>query len=372
MDRRNSGFAAGLTAAALTIILFALGACESGNQQAKQEEVGEIVWPLPPEQPRIKFIRSFKTPADIGAKTSKSLADALFGATDQSNFYMEKPYAVSADSKGRVFVGETALGKLFVFDIPNKKFEVWGQSGQGRLLLPLGIAVDGADQVYVADSKQRRVVVFDPDGKFLRAMGGKNELERPVGIAVDDARDRIYVVDTGGHRIVVFDKQGNRVTTIGERGKEPGQFNFPSNIALDRDGRLYVVDAMNFRIQILEPDGNPINAFGKHSDLPGDVSRPKGIGVDQDGHIYVVDAAFNNFQIFDAEGALMLFIGGTGRNPGQFYLPAGAYLDPQGRFYVADQFNRRIQIFQYLGEPAPSPESPVNSNEPPTDKPPAQ
>lgn len=365
MDHRHNGYATRLTAVAISLIFLAIGGCAGESPQVQQEEVGDIVWPLPPEQPRIKFIRSFKTPADIGATAPKSLVTALFGGEDLTNIYMEKPYAVSADSKGRVFVGESALGKVMVFDIPNKKFDIWGRSGPGALKLPLGIAVDDKDEVYVTDAKQKRVVVFGPDGNFLRAMGGEGELVRPVGIAIDNTRDRVYVVDTGSHDIAVFDKAGNRTATVGSWGKELGHFNFPSNIALDRDGRLYVVDAMNFRIQILEPDGAPIRAFGKHSDEVGDLARPKGIGVDPDGHIYVVDAAFNNFQVFENDGTLLLFIGGNGVAPGQFYLPAGAYLAPNGRFYVADQFNRRVQIFQYLGDSEPASESPETTDAPP-------
>jgi DNA-binding beta-propeller fold protein YncE len=370
MTLRNDGYAPKLTAAVLVAVLFALAACTGDSQQAKKEEVGDIVWPLPPEQPRIKFIRSIAKPDDIGAKPARSLFSTLFGGSDESNVYMEKPYAVSADSKGRVFVGETALGKVFVFDAENKKFDIWGRSGSGKLQQPLGIAVDGEDRVYVSDGKQQRVVVFDPEGKFLLAMGGKDILERPVGIAIDESRDRVYVVDTPGHKITVFNKAGELITTIGKRGKERGQFNYPSNMALDRNGRLYVVDAMNFRIQILEPDGTPVTAFGQHSDLPGNVARPKGIGIDPDGHIYVVDAAFNNFQIFDDKGALLLFIGGVGKGPGQFYLPAGAYLDPKGRLYIADQFNRRIQIFQYLGDSAAQAESKTESGDAPAEAPP--
>ena len=371
MKRKTNGYAARIMAAALAATLLALAGCAGTTEQAKpEEEPTDLVWPLPPEQPRIRYLRSLYSSEDVGAGASTSLVSTLLGESQEAVQKMEKPYAVSADSNGRVFVGETALGRVLVFDAANKKFEVWGQSGPGALKQPLGVTVDGQGRVYVSDGIQKRVVVFDQDGKFVLAAGKKGELERPVGIAVDETRDRIYVVDTPRHRIAVFDMAGNLVSTIGERGTEPGQFNFPSNMAIDRSGKLYVVDAMNFRVQILDPDGAPLGAFGKNGDMPGNFVRPKGIGVDQDGHIYVVDAAFNNFQVFNSEGALMLIVGGSGRGPGQFYLPAGAFLDAQGRFYVVDQFNRRVQVFQYLAEPGTQSASESTPDETSTESPP--
>lgn len=358
MNHKTNGFAACFMSAALATALLALAGCADTTEQAKpKEEPTDIVWPQPPDQPRIRYLRSISTPADIGATPPRSLISSLLGEQEETVVRMQKPYAVTADRDGRIFVGDSGLGRVLVFDVENKKFDVWGQAGPGALKLPLGIATDGEGNVYVTDAKQKRIVVFDRNGEFLKAMGGKDLLERPVGIAIDEPRGRIYVVDSHMHSIFVFNTDGNLVSKIGERGAAPGQFNFPTNIAISRDGKLYITDGMNFRVQVLDPNGLPLEAFGQHSDLPGSLARPKGIGVDPDGHIYVVDAAFNNFQIFDLEGALLLIIGAAGRGPGEFYLPAGAFLDAQGRFYVVDQFNRRIQVFQYLGEPPAQPDS---------------
>ena len=371
MNCKTNGYRASIMATALATALLTLAGCTDTADQAKPaEEPTDLVWPLPPEQPRIKYVRSIRSSSDIGATATRSLASSLLGEKEQAGTRMEKPYAVTADNSGRIFVGETATGTVQVFDVENRKFEIWGQSGPGSLKLPLGIASDSQGRIYVTDGKQKRLVVFDRTGEFMMAMGGKDQLERPVGVAVDEARGRIYVVDSHIHAIVVFDMAGNRVSQIGKRGKEPGQFNFPTNIALDKDGKLYVVDGMNFRVQILRPDGSPVAAFGQHADLPGNFARPKGIGVDPDGHIYVVDAAFNNFQVFNNQGALLLIVGATGRGPGQFYLPAGAFLDAQGRFYVVDQFNRRVQVFEYLGDSAAPPAPVPAAAKTPTDSPP--
>ncbi len=340
-------------AATLAIIVAALGGCASPNTATPEVDTSELVWPVPPEQPRIRYLRSISSKDDIGASADRSFASMILGEEKKpAAERLQKPFEVHADRVGRIFVADTGHGKLVVFDVANKKYELWGEGGKGALKQPLGVTSDSEGRIYVTDGIQQRVVIYDREGNFVRAAGRKGELERPVGIVVNERLGRIYVADVKAHHIAVFDMQGNFLSAIGGRGTQPGQFNFPTSLAIDRVGNLYVVDAMNFRVQILSPDGNPLKSIGQMGTGPGNFSRPKGIAVDTDGHIYVVDAAFNNFQIFDAEGRLLLYVGEIGQGPGQFWLPAGAYIDAQDRIYVADQYNYRVQMFQYLGDRA--------------------
>ena len=104
-------------------------------------------------------------------------------------------------------------------------------------------------------------------------------------------------------------------------GNGPGEFNFPTHIAADRQGDLYVTDSMNSRIVRLDPEGRFKNQIGAQGDGPGHFSRPKGVAVDTFGHVYVMDAVFDNIQIFDREGQYLLALGELGSEPGQFWLP---------------------------------------------------
>lgn len=327
-----------------------LGCATSDSSKQDTKDYSNLVWPLPPEQPRIKFLRILFSSSQVvpPESTMSQLKDALLGTPSKAGQALKKPYAVHTDDKGRIFVADSGWGKVLVFDKKNESFDIWGRSGQGILAKPLGITSDGQGNIYVTDAAKQRVVVFDPDGKFLNAMGKKNELKRPVGIAIDEKRNRVYVVDVGLHQIVVYNKNGDFIETIGQRGVENAEFNFPSNIALDNDGKIYITDAMNFRIQILESDGTFYKTFGEHGDGLGQFVRPKGIAVDSFNHIYVADAAFNNIQIFNSEGQVLMTLGSMGREPGQFMLPAGLYIDPANKIYVADQYNFRVQEFQYL------------------------
>ena len=309
-----------------------------------------LVWPLPPEEPRIKYLRAlFSEDQIVEAESMMSrLRDNLLGKPAKTGHQLKKPYAVHADKRGRVFVADSGWGKVLVFDEQNKSFDIWGTKGNGILSKPLGISSDKHGNIYVTDSILKRVVVFSPRGQFLYAMGKKGDLTRPVGIAIDDQRNRVYVVDSKEHHIVVFNKKGQLIETIGKRGSNPLEFNFPTNIALDSSGKIYITDSMNFRVHIINPDGSFHKSFGSNGNGRGQFVRAKGIAVDSLNHIYVADAAFNNIQIFDPEGRLLLNLGSMGREPGQFILPAGLYIDPENKIYVADQYNFRVQVFQYL------------------------
>lgn len=307
----------------------------------------DIVWPLPPEEPKIKFVEIFKSDKDVEEKGGFS--KAILG--EETGNALTRPYGVATDAEGRIYA--TDIGRVFVFDKKNKKLSFIGdEPGTGKLRVPIGIAVSREGKVYVADSQSKRIFVYDLKGNLLTAFGKQGELDDPSGVAIDEKRGRLYVVDTKKHNVSVYNlADGNLLKTFGERGTgELGKFNLPTNITLDRAGNLYVVDTGNFRIQILDPDGKPIKSIGKLGDRLGNFSRPKGIALDSEDNIYVVDSAFENIQIFNKDGQLLLVVGDGGPAPGKFQLPSGIFIDDDDRIIVADGMNGRLQVLQYLGE----------------------
>jgi DNA-binding beta-propeller fold protein YncE len=127
-------------------------------------------------------------------------------------------------------------------------------NGPGEFNRPEGICVDSADRIYVADSCNHRIQVFDSEGKFLRSYGkpgkGLGELSYPYDICVDKT-GRQYVCEFGNSRIQVFDANDRPIEIIGSPGAEPGRFNNPWGVGLDSAGNLYVADSQNHRLQKL-------------------------------------------------------------------------------------------------------------------------
>jgi DNA-binding beta-propeller fold protein YncE len=337
-----------LLLASFTLLL--LSACASPEGSMQDMQVVDTnpgpVWPPPPQEPRIQFLRNISGPADMGIKKSwLQKTVATFFGSQEGGATMLRPYSVFSDGD-RIYVTDPGLSALHFFDLSGKNYSLIRKFRQETLISPIGVAVD-ASSVYLTDSVLRKVFVFDKEGKPQRVIGTPELFLRPTGIAADD--DRVYVVDTYGHRVFVFGKkEGNVLFQFGKNGQGHGEFHYPTNISVGKDGLLYIADSLNFRIQIFDREGNFLSAFGKHGDSSGNFSKPKGIAVDSEGHIYVADADFDNIQIFDRDGKLLLVFGKTGRGKGEMVLPAGICIDDRDRIYVADSYNKRLQIFQYL------------------------
>ncbi len=304
-----------------------------------------LIWPNPPEPARISYLKTIERPQDIGANTGffAKLAEYVMGPKVDD---IIKPYGVTVDSNRRIIVADTALKRIHIFDAPNKKYISIEEAGDTAFSSPIDVATDGNDNIYATDSVLGKVFVFDKNGGFLFDFAAGR---RPTGIAVDKESGLLYVSDTISHDIKVYDLKGKPLRTIGKYGTAPGEFNYPVDLYVDKDGELYVVDAMNYRVQIFDRTGKFVTMFGKQGDGTGDFGRPKGISVDRDGHIYVADALFDTVQIFDRQGRFLLNFGSLGVEPGKFWMPCGVYIDEGDNIYVADSYNRRVQVFEYLG-----------------------
>jgi sugar lactone lactonase YvrE len=177
---------------------------------------------------------------------------------------------------------------------------------------------------------------------------GVGELLMPRNTAVGPD-GRLYVADSGNHRIVVFD--GNEaVLRFGEFGDQQGQFNEPWGIAVD-DAYIYVADTWNHRIQKFTLDGEFVLSFGQSGiaetpeSAPSFFFGPRAITLLDNNQLAVTDTGNHRLQIFDREGNFVLATGGIGSNPGQFYEPVGIAASPlgDGAIFVADTWNQRVQ-----------------------------
>ena len=325
----------------LSLVLLATCSAAENSLEKQAAKYESVVWPEPPQQPRIRLVGMFGEPDEIGI-TPGALGYLWGWIAGKESRHLIRPYAVAVNGR-RIAVADPGAGAVDLYDPADGDYQRIGWADKQKLNSPVGVAFVG-DALYVADSALGRIFVFDAGGDLARTIEG---VERPTGIAWDQQAGRLYVTDTLNHNIVVLDADGKRLFEFGSRGTDDGQFNFPSHLTL-AGGRLYVNDTMNFRLQAFDLDGRFVSTFGSHGDGTGDFAQPKGVALDSEGHIYVVDALFNRVQIFDQQGRLLLVFGGDGSAPGEFWLPAGLFI-ADNRIYVADSYNRRIQVFEFLG-----------------------
>ena len=300
---------------------------------------------------RLEFVRAFSAEQEVKTKHSiwNKLIEVIAGAPNRVR--MVRPYDVVTDSRGRIIVTDPGAALVHIFDFENGKYQKLVGSPKESFRSPMGVAVDNSDNVYVADSELEKVLVFDSRGKFRSYIGnlkgGEGYFKRPTGIAVDAPNNRVYVTDTLRDAVYYTDLEGNILGHFGSRGSGPGQFNFPTEL-LTQNGELFVVDAMNFRVQFFDGKGQYHGSFGQMGSVTGYLWRTKGMAMDNEGHFYVADAVLDVVQVFDREGTLLYYFGEQGDRLGEFNFPAGVSIDRNDRVYVVDMLNRRVEVFQYI------------------------
>jgi len=314
------------------------------------------VWPSAPETPHYRYIgeltgeeniQSDKNKQSFGRKLLGWLAGIVSGKRKPT--VLQRPQGVFVDQAERIFISDVSRSAVYVFDEAQGTLNVWEMAGKNtRFETPIGITEDASGQVLVVDADLGYVVRLNQQGEPVGNFG-KDIFNRPTGIAYDAVGGRIFVADTHDNDIKVFDDDGNFLDTIGEFGEHEGEFNSPTYLAY-KNNRLYVTDTLNSRIQIFSDKGKFIRSIGKRGLYIGDLPRPKGVAVDQDNNIYVVESYYDYLLVFSNKGEFLLPIGGTGSGVGEFYLPAGVWADQRNRVFVADAFNGRVVILQYLGE----------------------
>ena len=176
--------------------------------------------------------------------------------------------------------------------------------GTGLFNFPVALGSDGQGFLYVADRGNGEVDVLDEvDGSLVRTFG-QGLLFAARDLAVDAQRERIYVADSSNHRIAVFDLGGALLTSFGEFGTDnPEQLNFPSGVDVAPNGEVHVVDSGNGHVQVFSPDGAFIRVYGSFGGALGQFQFPRSVVVASTGESFVADGVDGFVTRFDSSGA---------------------------------------------------------------------
>ena len=239
---------------------------------------------------------------------------------------------------------------------------------------PVGVAVDAADTVYVADQGNDLSRKMTPDGVVTTVAGSgvrgfaggpsrAARFNRPFAVAVD-GEGNLYVADQGNDviRKVTVDGAVSIFAGSGERGFGDGpgraaQFNAPAGIALDAAGNLYVADQGNDLIRVITPHGmvESLAGSGERGFADGlshlaQFNGPTGIAIDTAGNLYVAEETNNLVRKVTLESAVTVLAGSGGRGfangsgrEAKFNRPVAAVVDGAGNVYVADHGNDLIR-----------------------------
>lgn len=255
----------------------------------------------------------------------------------------------------------------------------WGREGEapGEFNIPIGVAINAADEVFITDHYNSRVQKFDADGKLLAHFA---VLPNPGGITIHDGL--LYLThfpasrmtkDKAPDRVSVYSQKGDLIREWGSSGAGDGQLDFPGGIAVNQTGEVFVADQTNRRVQVFDREGKFLRKWGEYGVQPGQfggnvnpksrVGGPQFIAIGKDGSIFTTEASMGRVQQFSPDGKPLLAWGALDDRPGAFggfftafkaklIGPIGICLDQKGRLWIS-AVSGRVQCFtadgNYLG-----------------------
>jgi uncharacterized protein (TIGR03663 family) len=328
-----------------------------------RKDVAQEVWnfgAVPPE--------AMELPPDPYAEAFVDLPSAkVWGEVGTDPGQFNHPRGLAVGPANNLYVVDSDNNRIQVFDIEGNLLSQWGSNcnlatgsgcttpeGYGQFQEPWGIAVGPDGRVYVADTWNHRIQVFDAEGHFLAAWGSYGQsnsattmLYGPRDVAVD-ASGRVFVTDTGNKRVLVFDQDGIFVDQFGQEGAGPGQFSEPVGIAVDGEGNIYVADTWNQRVEVFDPDLNYLREWSVQAWYGESVVNKPYLAVDSQGRVYITDPEGYRVAVFSSQGDLLATFGQYGYDDRSFTLPTGIDVDAQGSIYVTDTDGQRVIKFEPL------------------------
>jgi uncharacterized protein (TIGR03663 family) len=334
-----------------------------------KKDVAQTVWKYgaPPVAPK-------PDPWEKGAITLT--ADLVVGGAG-SDIQLNSPRGMAVAPDGTLYVADSRNHRIVHFSADGKLINTWGNFADGNTDVtkapggtfnePWGVAVGPDGSVYVSDTWNGRVQKFDATGKFIKQWGSFGQADAtntsplygPRGISVD-INGHVYLADTGNKRIMVFDSEGKVLTQIGSEGFAVGQFSEPVDAKVDAQGNVYVTDTWNQRVQVFSPspDGKtftplrqwPIENGWKSQSLD---NKPY-IAVAPNGHVFITDPEGYRVIEFNSDGTFLQWWGAYGTDNSSFGLASGIAVDAKGMVWVTDSANNRVMRFTVPEKSAPA------------------
>lgn len=279
---------------------------EAGNGTQKAKWMDRLAGTQPQGESKVLWQLNEPYGIAIDSKNNLYVADQKVGAififnteTRDLDMIKNKTHAhfvriigLAMDDGDRLFVSDPGLRHVLIFDATHKPTDVITDG----MVNPGSLAIDRENRLlYVSDIDLDQILVYDADSlKLLRKIGttghhheltSPGDFARPTGLAID-AEGNLYVCDTLNNRIEIFDADGKFMSTFGKAGDGPGYFSRPKGVAIDSDGHIWVADGAQDRVQVFNQEGRLLISLGGHGLLPGQFQGLVGIATDKNNRVF--------------------------------------------------------------------------------------
>ena len=259
---------------------------------------------------------------------------------------MKYPYYMAV-SDTELFVTEYSAYRYIVLNMQGQRVLTIGSKGKppfggGH---PRGIAADGDGSVFIT-SDDHKLWKFSRRGELVKSIGKRGgnagEFDYPIGVRYRN--HQVYVCDSDNAGVQVFDSNLNFLRTFGTRGDGPGQLKDPRDLDFDTQGNIYVVDWGKHQVLVFSEDGQYLRHIGREGKSKGELYYPRGLCVSGDC-VYVAECSNNRISVFQTSGQFVHSFGKYGTDRGELKYPYGIATDKDGFVFVCDLNNHRIQVF---------------------------
>ncbi len=319
-----------------------------------------IFFPPPPDEPHIQYLTGINSTDDIRDEKKKSGGIALLvTGKEQADVVKKlgKAYGIEVH-KGKIYVAEGMDRRVTIIDLNKGTFEVpeGTKIPRGALGYPINLTLDDDDNLYVADTARREIVVYDAQGNFKTSYGkGLGPKSKITDVKI--YKGKLFALDLGSNLVRILDRvTGEQQAEFGNTGKPDQRLALPGNFTIDPDGNLYITNIASNKVIKLDQDGNFLDSFGGVGDQFGQFSKPKGITLDNDKQIYVVDGGTNVVQLFNDKFRILTYFGWPGLEHGALNGPAGITISTENiayfQKYAAPGFkiNALIYVISQFGQ----------------------
>lgn len=262
---------------------------------------------------------------------------------DDQGVGMSHPEGVAC-SKTRLAVADTGNGRLILFTVVAGEFRNGKEIKLEQVLYPIRVAMNSKGDLYVLDSRQRKVARLTAAGAFQQyvelSSGATTGLVVPAGISVD-RNDNLYVLDIGGASVMIFGDDGKFQRQIAL----PKEYGFISDVAVDPKGTVFLVDSVRSEVYSNATNTQAFQPIPEK--VKENMNFATNIATDDKGLLYISDQNDGTIVVVGRDGAVRRLFS-FGWNEGTLRYPAQVCISPDGDLYVADRANSRIQIFSPL------------------------
>ncbi len=263
---------------------------------------------------------------------------AMIGKDEVMGTFNEPAALFYDESKQRLYVADTVNNRLVSFD---QGFTFLASLVHENFALPMGIVKLSTGEFFITDGEKAKVIFIDVKNKIIEPLNIRNVppaaerfLAGRIAIGGDE---HLYVIDRLNKRILVVDRNGNFLRSITARGREFYGFN---DVRVDDRGFVYAVDTLAAKVYVFNDKGRLVSKFGGD----GRLVFPVSVAVDSRGYVYVLDRHPGVIRIFDKTGRLQYDLLKKGYNPGELYNPSYIYIDAKDRIFTID--GNRVQVFK--------------------------